>query len=233
MTTPRNATLSHRATERGTHDRATQTASRKLQGRRRCTTARTLAVLAMIVSLSVLMAGCGGASNSSGVAAIKGSHSDGASSSSGGGDVAGSSSPSTGSGVRRIGASAVQLLRFARCARSHGAPNFPDPDPQGEFVGVAAGSPELEKADAHCSKYLPAPTPTTGAEPQFVKEIDAYAACMHQHNEPNYPEMTPSGTDRWTMKLPAGVLDPHSPIFQRATATCDKLVGPPPPGSVP
>jgi len=230
MTTPQDATLSHRATVIGTHDRATQTATRELQGRRRCSTARTLAVLA---SLTILMAGCGGGSNSPGVAAIKGPHPNATSSSSGGGDAASSSSPNTGSGVRRIGASAVQLLKFARCARSHGEPNFPDPSPQGEFVGVAAGSPELLTANRHCAKYLPAPTPTTGPEPQFIKEIDAYAACMHQHNEPDYPEMTPSGIDRWTMKLPAGVLDPHSPIFQRATATCDKLVGPPPPGSVP
>jgi hypothetical protein len=209
----------------GTHVRATRSATREFQGRRRCAAARTLAVL---VSVSVLVAGCGGGGSSSGVAALKGSHSKPASSSSGGGDVVGTSSPSSG-----IGASGVQLLRFARCARSHGAPNFPDPNSQGEFVGVAAGSPELQTADAHCSKYLPAPTPTTGAEPHFIKEINAYAACMHQHNEPDYPEMTPSGTDRWTMKLPSGVLDPNSPIFQRATATCDKLVGPPPPGSVP
>lgn len=217
----------------GTHDRATQSATRELQGRRRCATARTLVVLATLASLTILMAACGGGSNSPGVAAIKGSHSNATSTSSGGDGVASSSSPSTGGGVRRIGASALQLLEFAQCARRHGAPNFPDPNPQGEFVGVAAGSPELQTADRHCAKYLPAPTPTTGPQPQFIKEINAYAACMHEHNEPDYPEMTPSGTDRWTMKLPGSVLDPNSPIFQRATATCDKLVGPPPPGSVP
>jgi hypothetical protein len=187
-------------------------------------------MLAGLASLTILMAGCGASSHSAGVAAIKGSHSNATSSSSGGGDVAGSSSPSTGSGVRRIGASALQLLKFARCARSHGAPNFPDPDPQGEFVGVAAGSPELQTASRHCAKNMPAPAPTTGQPPQFIKELVAYADCMHQHNEPDYPEPTSSGTDRWTMKLPP---DQNSPIFRRATAICDKLVGPPPPGSVP
>jgi hypothetical protein len=186
--------------------------------------------LAILAGIAIVMAGCGGEGNSPGVAAIKGSHASATNPSSGGGDVASSSSSTAGSGVRRVGASTVQLLKFARCARSHGEPNFPDPNTQGKFVGVAAGSPELLTADRHCAKNLTAPAPATGQPPQFIKELVAYADCMHAHDEPAYPEPTSSGTDRWTMKLPP---DQNSPIFRRATATCDKLVGPPPPGSVP
>jgi hypothetical protein len=33
----------------------------------------------------------------------------------------------------------ADLLRFARCMRSHGVPNFPDPDSQGHFNFVGTG----------------------------------------------------------------------------------------------
>jgi len=53
----------------------------------------------------------------------------------------------------------AQILAFARCMRSHGIPNFPDPAPgTGEITlppGTSKDSPVLQAADRACQHYLP------------------------------------------------------------------------------
>lgn len=64
-------------------------------------------------------------------------------------------------------------LRFARCMRSHGVPNLPDPGidgriPDPESVGIDQGSPKFEAANQACAKYRPPYMPSNSA-------YDAYA----------------------------------------------------------
>ena len=42
--------------------------------------------------------------------------------------------PAPGGGLTRHGPSKQVLLAFAQCLRSHGVPNFPDPDAQGQLT---------------------------------------------------------------------------------------------------
>ena len=69
---------------------------------------------------------------------------------------------------------AAQALQFAQCVRSHGVPNFPDPDGKGripdpESVGVDQGSPQFQAANDTCAQYRPPYVPTNQA-------YDSYAA---------------------------------------------------------
>ena len=55
----------------------------------------------------------------------------------------------------------AQLLRFARCMRAHGVPNFPDPTFSGgsESIPLAAGtssSPQFQRAQQACQSQAPA-----------------------------------------------------------------------------
>ena len=54
----------------------------------------------------------------------------------------------------------AQGLSFARCVRSHGVPNFPDPASDGRIpdpasVGIDQGSPKFQAANDACGKYRP------------------------------------------------------------------------------
>jgi hypothetical protein len=54
----------------------------------------------------------------------------------------------------------VALLRLARCMRSHGVPNFPDPQPDGETVqampdDVDTRSPRFMAAERVCRELVP------------------------------------------------------------------------------
>jgi hypothetical protein len=68
----------------------------------------------------------------------------------------------------------AQALQFAGCVRSHGVPNFPDPDGSGRIPdpatsGVDQGSPQFQAANVACAQYRPPYIPSN-------QDYDAYAA---------------------------------------------------------
>jgi hypothetical protein len=84
--------------------------------------------------------------------------------------------PNGGSGpsaaqVQRVRA---QALSFSQCVRSHGVPNFPDPDSTGRIpdpatVGVDQGSPKFEAANQACGKYRPPYMPSNSAYNAYAR----------------------------------------------------------------
>ncbi len=65
----------------------------------------------------------------------------------------------------------AQALQFSQCVRSHGVPNFPDPDASGRIpdpasLGVNQGSPQFEAANQACAQY----------RPPYIPSNDAYLA---------------------------------------------------------
>jgi hypothetical protein len=68
----------------------------------------------------------------------------------------------------------AQGLRFARCVRSHGVPNFPDPDSSGRIpdpasVGVDQGAPAFRAANQACREYRPPYIPSNAAYDAWAK----------------------------------------------------------------
>ena len=52
----------------------------------------------------------------------------------------------------------AQDLRFASCMRTHGVPNFPDPDHDGAFTlpsGVDQQAPQFQRATKACANVEP------------------------------------------------------------------------------
>jgi hypothetical protein len=117
-------------------------------------------------------------------------------------------------------------LAFARCLRSNGVPNFPDPDSQGNFPPQSSVSAQAKQAalsaQRACNHLLSsggsAGTPQNRQE-KFVFALKV-ARCLRAHGFPNFPDPTVSsqGTSE---NLSAGI-DPNSPQFQAAQTTCQK-----------
>jgi len=129
----------------------------------------------------------------------------------------------------QVGAAGV---RYTACMRSHGVPNFPDPDAQGVLTitvspSLNPSSPLFQKAEADCQHLLPAEKGLSQAKQQQMKErMLAFAACMRSHGFPHYPDptfgsggMVSQGTGR------NDGIDPNSPIFQAAEKTCRSAGG--------
>jgi hypothetical protein len=59
-----------------------------------------------------------------------------------------------------------ELLRFARCMRQHGVPDWPDPTVSGDFAlphDLLTKTPASEAAQSACSRYIPSGGLNVGA----------------------------------------------------------------------
>jgi hypothetical protein len=132
-----------------------------------------------------------------------------------------------------------RAIAYSNCMRSHGVPDFPDPDSQGHVVitsemgaGLNPSSPAFQAAERDCGPF---PTTVTAAQEhhQFSTALKA-AACIRANGVPNYPDP----------KLINGVIalffspsvNPSSPASQKAAKKCgyrvpSGLIGAGPPSS--
>ena len=84
--------------------------------------------------------------------------------------------PNGGSGPTpaRVQQVRAKALRFSQCMRSHGVPNFPDPDSSGRIpdpatVGIDQGSPKFEAGNQACRKYRPPYMPSNAAYNAYAR----------------------------------------------------------------
>lgn len=124
------------------------------------------------------------------------------------------------------GTNAASPLKYANCMRSHGVPNFPDPDADGGFAITASSalnpqSPTFAQAARTCAKDFPGGGRPIHLPTRVRERLLAMAQCMRAHGVPNFPDPT-FGNGGVGLKLAgAGRLDPNSPAFQTAARTCN------------
>jgi hypothetical protein len=190
-----------------------------------------LAVLALpLAALGLLAAGCGSNSASPGVASVNGAPAaatTGESATPSGAPSRGSSSGGAGGGPT-LSLRVANGAKFAACMRSHGVPNFPDPNSQGSVTispstGINPDSPKFKAAQQACQKLLPnGGTPSPAEQAKARKQALAFSACMRAHGVPSFPDPTFSG-GRVHLSIrskPGDGLDPSSPKFQAAQKAC-------------
>jgi hypothetical protein len=139
-------------------------------------------------------------------------------------------------------------LGYANCMRSHGVPDFPDPNGQGEFQlhtifqngrptqgeDLVPSSPAFQAAERVCGSFGSAGRQVTRAqEDQAFQQALTAAVCMRADGVPNYPD--PKFIDGSIDQEFNGRFNPDSPAFQQAARKCAKpgvvLSGTLPPGS--
>jgi hypothetical protein len=141
------------------------------------------------------------------------------------GACSGSADPASGSGTPAAagsssGTSQSGAVAFAQCVRSHGVPDFPDPQ-NGHFLISSADqdNPNFNAAVQACQHLLGPGGASNGGSNN--SQLLAFAHCMQTHGVPQFPDPTANGA----IGLPAGV-DPNAPQFQRAWQECQsKLPG--------
>jgi hypothetical protein len=178
-------------------------------------TRHALASLASLAALVLLLAGCGGGSGSPQVANI-GSTATTTTSAQPGTDTTGGSSSS----VKTSNAHA-----FSECMRSHGLPNFPDPDSQGRVTisgGLNPASPQFQAAQRQCAKYLPngGQPPSPAQQAKFQAQALKFSQCMRSHGVANFPDPNFHGGGISIKIDSSSGINPRSPQFQAAQKAC-------------
>jgi hypothetical protein len=134
--------------------------------------------------------------------------------------------PSATAGPTRVHAA----LAYARCMRSHGVPDFPDPTSNGNFVLPSSSvSSQETAANQVCNHLLNVGPPLNAAQTQHaLRQLVKYAQCMRAHGVPNFPDPqitsggigVPSG---FTFDTAGRNLDQKSPQYQTASRACQSL----------
>jgi hypothetical protein len=173
---------------------------------------RTAAVITATSALALLAAACGGA---------PGSH------------VAQLGSTTTKSSTSSWAAAAQQngMLAFSRCMRSHGVPNFPDPNssgalPKRQVDQLAASSPQFPPAHRACEHLLPnGGQPTQAQVQQAWNDMRNFARCMRSHGVPNWPD--PAATSQQDQRpffhVPDSI-DPNAPQITTKIRVCQHVL---------
>jgi hypothetical protein len=144
----------------------------------------------------------------------------------------GASSPPTSSANRPTAAATEgkQFVAFAVCMRSHGVPDYPDPQisssPNHVQVTISPGSadpnsPAFKSADHACHNLLPnggaqAGAGANGAQQQ-AQDL-TFADCMRTRGVPNFPDPDHDGA----FTLPP-TINQQAPAFQHAMQACSKV----------
>jgi hypothetical protein len=139
----------------------------------------------------------------------------------GSGNPAGPGPTQAGAGPASPSASQGGAVAFAQCMRSHGVPDFPDPQ-NGHFLisGSDQSNPNFNSATQAC-QHLLGPGGATNGGGSNNSQLLAFAHCMQTHGVPKFPDPTAGGA----IGLPQGV-DANSPQFQQAWQECQsKLPG--------
>jgi hypothetical protein len=158
-------------------------------------------IVAGLLAAGVLLAGCGGSSSSN------------------------SSSPSGASTPGNASSFQQKFVAFASCMRSHGVPNYPDPQFTGSGgVQISPGqsnpnSPAFKSAQGDCRRLLPNGGQPVGLGGAHAKAQELkFADCMRANDVPNFPDPSHDGA----FDLPPG-LNPQAPQFGHAMKACKSV----------
>ncbi len=185
-----------------------------------------LTATAALLSVALAVAGCGGGSSAPGVAHLSSTKSASQARPEGGG-----TSPESPASLQQA------MIAFAKCMRSNGVPNFPDPNGSGGFPvrgGFDPHSPVVNAARAKCRQLLP-PGPGSGPPPsrQTLAKFLNIARCMRQRGISDFPDPRTSAPPN---PLASGIrelsdiegvillfprsINEQSPVFTQAAAAC-------------
>jgi hypothetical protein len=125
-----------------------------------------------------------------------------------------------------LGGSKLQIaIDYAKCMRSHGAPNWPDPNSQGQFLKTKTNTADFQApASAYraCLHLLPNGGQLTAAQQQIVSPLMLkLAACMRSHGITNFPDPTVNANG---ITVDPHGLDTSSAQFHAAQQACRKYL---------
>jgi hypothetical protein len=127
----------------------------------------------------------------------------------------------------------AQEVALAQCMRSHGAPNFPDPNAAGGFSLNGPITSEMLAAYGHCRHLVPGGPSLARVQQlaqqqqqrlqQLVPALVKFAGCVRSHGVPNFPDPTANGQFPPGSLKSAGVT-PQSTQFQSAISACQRVL---------
>ena len=141
-----------------------------------------------------------------------------------------SSTGSTTAQLPTLQSMTTKALAYAKCMRSHGIPDFPDPTVQDNAhekgvgfsmpAGVDANSPQFKSAAKACQKQTGFGHPSPAVIQLLMADGVKFAACMRSHGITSYPDPVQHATNIQLGPGPDSGIDTNSPQFKAAQKAC-------------
>jgi hypothetical protein len=173
----------------------------------RCRRPLILSFVVAVAAFALLAAGCGGGGSSSRVASV---------------------ASSTTAATTTTQNAQNGLVAFSRCMRSHGVPNFPDPQLVGgrslklTISHIEASNPRFPAAQTACQHLLPhggnGSQETSQQSRARLADMLSFARCMRSHGLSRFPDPTAQGLT--VEMVQAQGIDVHSPAVLRVLQAC-------------
>ena len=95
-------------------------------------------------------------------------------------------------------ASSPSAVAYSQCMRSHGIPDFPDPNSSGQLskraiIQLGVSPSVLQTAQRACQRLWPYQAPTQAQLRQQLAQDLTFARCMRSHGVPDFPDPSSSG----------------------------------------
>jgi hypothetical protein len=128
-------------------------------------------------------------------------------------------------------ANSPSAVGYTSCMRSHGVPDYPDPDSSGQLPKITAASQvgvsdsRLTAAAGACQALWPYQPLTQAQQRQQLTDDLKFARCMRSHGVPNFPDPTSSdGGVAFVISVSRDGFDPHSPQILAKARECQHVL---------
>jgi uncharacterized protein YceK len=160
---------------------------------------RPSVVLALVVLISAISAGCGSTASSEGGTA--------------------------GSGATKKVSGQDKAVKFAECIRGHGVPHFPDPDAKGEFAFGIDVTPAVWQQAVDACKGLEPPGALSGKRsPKQQSAALRFAQCVRENGVKDFPDPVNGQPLIDTTKIPSSDAPGGMTILNAATQKCGSIL---------
>jgi hypothetical protein len=118
-----------------------------------------------------------------------------------------------------------KAVKFAGCMRANGVPNFPDPDPKGEFnFGVDVTVEVWTKAVDACKALKPPGALSAKRTPKEQSASLRFAQCVREHGVKDFPDPVNGEPLIDTYKIPSSNKPGGMTILNAATDACGAIL---------
>jgi len=132
------------------------------------------------------------------------------------------------SGTSNAAANAHKAVKFAKCMRSNGVSEFPDPGASGSFTidGVVNGSsldpdnPAFKQAISACKNLEPAGFTGGKRSPQQTQAALKFAQCIRANGVKDFPDPANGQPLVDTNRIPSAATDSGMSILNAAMQKC-------------
>jgi len=125
------------------------------------------------------------------------------------------------------GSTAAEAVAYTQCMRSHGVPEYPDPDSSGQLQKIGSGQQvgvsdaQLNTAQNACQKLWPYQALTPAQQQQELTDMLKFAQCMRSHGVPTLPDpVATNGQVEFVISTSKTGINPESPQIQAKLHEC-------------